>query len=452
VQVWDGARQRHFDRRHGLAGRETNRGAGLVDRRGQVWIGTEQGVSIYRQRYDHGPTAPPTVELRAIEVDGRLYPPGEGLSLRYDQNAVVFYLGTISFSPEEDVQLRYRLDGFDPGWQGPSPLVSSEIRYTNLPPGSYRFRAAAAWGEAPWGAEASTATIAIARPFWRTAWFYVVAAAAVGLTLSGAHSLRVRAIRKRNRRLLEEIAERRRVEKERGLLIDDLQTKNRELERFTYTVSHDLKTPLVTIQGFLGLLEKDAAQGDAERMRHDLDHIRGAATKMGKLLEELLELSRIGRMRYQTETVELAEVAREAVELTAARIAARGAVVEIADDLPAVTGERVRLLEVMLNLLDNAVKFLGDQPVPRIEIGVRDDDGDAVVFVRDNGVGIEPRYHDKVFGLFERLDYRQEGTGIGLAIVQRIVELHGGRIWVESEGSGRGTAFCFTLAGGGHAA
>ena len=124
---------------------------------------------------------------------------------------------------------------------------------------------------------------------------------------------------------------------------------------------------------------------------------------------------------------------------------ARGVQVKLATGLPRVVGDRTRLVEVVQNLLDNAVKFMGDQTAPLIEIGVRDE-GVPVFFVKDNGMGIDPRYQDKVFGLFDKLDPKSEGTGIGLALVKRIITMHGGRVWIESEGPGTGTTFCFTLA------
>jgi signal transduction histidine kinase len=229
--------------------------------------------------------------------------------------------------------------------------------------------------------------------------------------------------------------------------IGELESKNAELERFTYTVSHDLKSPLITITGFLGLLEQDARKGDLERLERDVERIRAAAGRMSRLLDELLELSRIGRLRNAPEEVPLGELAREATSLLATAIEKAGVEVEIAPDLPAVRGDRPRLLEVVQNLVENAVKFMGSQPRPRIEIGAREEGGETVFHVRDNGTGIAPAYHEKVFGLFERLDPHTDGTGIGLAIVRRVVEVHGGRIWVESEGLGRGTTFRFTLPG-----
>ena len=238
---------------------------------------------------------------------------------------------------------------------------------------------------------------------------------------------------------------RRRADEDRNRLVAELEAKNAELERFTYTVSHDLKSPLITIQGFVGQLEQDAASGKVDRMKGDMARIRHAAEEMHHFLDDLLELSRVGRVAKPSEEVSLGELAREAVELVGGSIAQRGAQVEISPELPIVFADRRRLAEVLQNLIENAVKFMGDQPEPRVEIGVRHQHDETVCYVRDNGVGINPRYHRRVFELFDKLDHRSEGTGVGLALVKRIIEVHGGRIWVESEGRGRGSAFCFVL-------
>ena len=225
----------------------------------------------------------------------------------------------------------------------------------------------------------------------------------------------------------------------------DLAAKNAELERFNYTVSHDLKTPLVTIRGFAGLAGTDLAAGRNDAVRKDLGRIVAAADKMHRLLDDLLELSRIGRVVHPPEDVPLAELVKDALELLKGQVEPKGVTVDVAPDLPVVHADRRRLLEVIQNLIENAVKFTGGQPQPRVEVGWRREGLERVFFVRDNGQGIEPRFLERVFGLFEKLDPSAEGTGVGLALVRRIIEAHGGRVWAESEGAGHGATFCFTL-------
>ena len=232
---------------------------------------------------------------------------------------------------------------------------------------------------------------------------------------------------------------------------DQLLQTNAELERLTYTVNHDLKSPLVTILGFVGMLEKDMAEGDPERMKSDIRRIRNAASKMGQMVDELVDLSRIGPVDNEPQAVSLDELTREAVELVAGRIRENNVKVVVSPDLPVVSGDRLRLLTVFQNLIDNATKYRGSQAEPRVEIGVRQGAEGPIYYVEDNGLGIDARYHQKIFDLFDQLDPRIEGTGIGLAAVKRIIELHGGQIWVESDGLGKGSTFCFTLPHG-HAA
>lgn len=248
-----------------------------------------------------------------------------------------------------------------------------------------------------------------------------------------------------SRAMVFDVSERKRAAAEREALLRELALKNAELEQFTYTVSHDLKSPLLTIKGFLGHLEKSAAAGNLERLRSDLARIEGAATQMQRLLDELLELSRIGRFTHPPEEVRLSDLAREVADVLSASLEKRGVAVEIADDLPVLRCDRLRMFQVFQNLFENAVKFMGDQAEPRITVGCAVRDEGRVCWVRDNGIGVEPEYHKRIFGLFEQRDSDVEGTGIGLALVRRILEVHGYRIWVESEGGGRGSAFCFTV-------
>jgi signal transduction histidine kinase len=230
------------------------------------------------------------------------------------------------------------------------------------------------------------------------------------------------------------------------IIIDELEAKNAELERFTYTVSHDLKSPLVTITGFLGYLEKDALSGDLDKVKANTQRIASAAKKMEHLLSDLLELSRVGRLMNQPENIPFDTIIKEALEHVRGRLEANHIKVVVQENLPVIYGDKVRLVEIVQNLLDNAAKFSNGQSDPRVKIGAAgtDENHMPILFVCDNGIGIDAQFHERIFGLFNKLNPHIEGTGIGLTLVKRIVEIHGGRIWVESE-PGKGASFYFTL-------
>jgi signal transduction histidine kinase len=227
----------------------------------------------------------------------------------------------------------------------------------------------------------------------------------------------------------------------------ELREKNAEMERFTYTISHDLKSPLVTVQTFLGYLEQDLG-ADPERAVQDMAYVRTAADRMGRLLKELLEMSRIGRIVTPPTRATFRELAEEARAAVAGAASLRGVEIRIeGGEGPLLEGDRPRLVELCQNLMENAVKYMGDQTEPRVEAGWERSGPDRVFYVRDNGMGFDPRFREKIFGLFEKLDPNSEGTGFGLALARRIAELHGGTLWAESEGEGRGSCFRFTLPG-----
>ena len=253
-----------------------------------------------------------------------------------------------------------------------------------------------------------------------------------------------------------EVSERKRAErtlheneKKLEALLAELADKNTELESFVYTVSHDLKTPIVTIEGFVGALREDFGDRLSEEGEKYLKFMSSAARKMEMLINDLLELSRIGRLSETKTRFPLSEIVQGAIRTLQPLIEARGVAVTVDEILPTVYGERKRLVQVMDNLLSNAVKYMGEQnSAPRIHIGMTERDGRKTFFVRDNGIGIDQRYFEKVFQIFQRLPSAVavgEGTGIGLTIVQRIIEHHGGKVWLTSE-PGKGSTFFFTLS------
>ncbi|MGD8642551.1 MAG: ATP-binding protein [Gammaproteobacteria bacterium] len=242
-----------------------------------------------------------------------------------------------------------------------------------------------------------------------------------------------------------DIEMRKNIEQQREELIKELELKNAELESFTYTVSHDLKSPLITIRSFAGLLKEDIKNSDSATVEEDVDEIYFAAEKMQLLLDDLLELSRVGRIIHDPGEISINQLVNEVTAVLKPKIADNNTKITIMDDLPTVKGDFARLFEVLLNLLENAIKYTAGQPQPEIYIGCRSTDTEYILSIKDNGVGIPQQYLSKIFGLFERLDVSQEGTGIGLALVKRIVEFHGGQVWAESDGLGTGACFYVAL-------
>jgi signal transduction histidine kinase/ABC-type amino acid transport substrate-binding protein len=241
-----------------------------------------------------------------------------------------------------------------------------------------------------------------------------------------------------------DITARKRAEQEREKLLEELTRSNTELEQFAYIASHDLQEPLRMISSYVELIDRryrGKLDSDADEF---IEYIVGGTTHMKTLLNDLLTYSRVGRRTEPFSIVDLGSAFDSAVMNLKAVIDENHAAIT-RDGLPTVMADRMQMVQVLQNLIANGVKFRGNEP-PRVHVSADHGEREWTIRVRDNGIGIDPRYYDKLFIIFKRLHSREEypGTGIGLATCKKIIERHGGRIWIESE-PGKGSTFCFTI-------
>jgi len=244
-----------------------------------------------------------------------------------------------------------------------------------------------------------------------------------------------------------DITERKQAEHQLKQQRTQLKQQNKALKQFNYAVSHELKTPLVTIESSLGLIQSNHLQTMDPGVTQAFGYARHAARQMHNLLESLLLMFRMDAAESESETTAFGVLVQDAVDQLSRGSKLQDITVTIAATGLDLCGDRGKMGQIWLQLIDNAAKFMGDQKHPAIDIGVEQMDQEVLFYVRDNGMGVEEPYQGKIFGLFDQLDKTVDGTGLGLALVQRIVDYYGGTVWVDSAGKGAGSCFYFTLPG-----
>ncbi|MEI9917666.1 MAG: ATP-binding protein [Bacteroidota bacterium] len=410
-----------------LSGLTLNTRCVLIDRDSKVWIGTSRGVFVSSRRIDEK-VKTPTPQLAYANIDRNKVNHLSHVNLPHNS---LLSLGITSVTfPEEERVFEFRRSNEQP-WTHLNGNVIDII--TSQSGDQYIQVRARKTGPYEWS-DVTNIHLAVARPFWMTIWFYLLIVLAV-LTIIGITAFIVRAIEAKQKSRLEGMVEHRTAQ---------LGEANRELEAFSYSVSHDLRAPLRSILAFSQILEEDYGSKLDEEGHKNIATILRNANKMNQLIDDLLRFARILHQGLGKSVVDQNEMVKEIID-SLKETSYKETTVEV-QLLPVVTADHGLLTQVWSNLVSNAMKYSSKATRAKVEISYEEKDNEYVFFVKDNGAGFDMQHAERLFGVFQRLHTDREfpGIGIGLALVRRIVMRHGGRIWAEGK-VGEGATFYFAL-------
>ena len=375
------------------------------------------------------------------------------LVLSYDQSVISFEFASLNYAVQNKKQYSYMLEGFDKDWNDIG--TKHTATYTNLDPGKYIFKVRGLNNEGKWSSNIASLQLTITPPFWLTWWFRIAIILAVAGSVITFYRVRINAVERQRKILQQKVKEQtiqlvhsneeeRKARLEADHANEELEKKNQELEQFVYIASHDLREPLRTTSGFVELFQKQYKGKLDEKADTYLSHITQAADRMKMLIDDLLDYSRIGSKK-EFKQVDCNIILQDVLSDLGIVLSETGAEIK-ADRLPVISGYHTGIKQLFQNLITNGIKFRKKNVSPKIKIYTEIKDDVWKFSFTDNGIGIDPQYSEKIFVIFQRLHTRKEyeGSGIGLAHCKKIVELHNGKIWVESA-LGNGSTFYFTL-------
>ncbi|WP_430428386.1 ligand-binding sensor domain-containing protein [Maribacter litoralis] len=369
------------------------------------------------------------------------------LTFSYDQSVINIDFKALTFRHPESVNYAFYLDGFEKEWNyvGNTPTAT----YTNLNAGEYTLKMKSTNSDGVWTDNEIDLTLIITPPYWQTWWFNLLMVALLLLLFYVAYYIKLRTIKKNQRRLELKVVERTtELQDQKDKLLkaaDDLETKNQEIQRFTFAVSHDLKSPLSNIKGLASLIPTEMPIEEHPLVAEYLGLIDVSCNNMNELISDITEIARLGKIENKNELLNTNEILDLSKKLIKSKLEKKNINLTIADNLPDIFGDRNRIIQVFGNFLDNAVKYMGDQPNPQITVDFEDTVKTNTFLVRDNGLGISQADLKKLFTPFERFHQNVEGTGLGLYMVKKIAISHGGSITAESAGKEEGTTFKLIL-------
>ena len=449
-----------YDVGDGLQSNEFNANSFLTTSSGEYVFGGIKGFNIFTASKVKKRKDKPPLFISELKIFNKRVLPNDdsgilkkavsqvdSLTFNYKQSVININFKALTFRHPERVHYAYFLDGFETEWNyvGNNPSAT----YTNLDPGAYTLRIKSTNSDGVWVDNELDIYIDILPPFWETWWFRTLVVALVLLSFYSAYNIKLRTIKKNQRRLESKIAERtKELQQQKDKLVEaanELESKNEEIQRFTFAVSHDLKSPLSNIQGIAGLIPMEMEMKDFPNVEEYLGYIDVSCNNMNELISDITEIARLGKIENKNEVLNTNELLQLERNLISPKLRTGNIQLNIADNLPDIYGDRKRIIQVFGNLLDNAIKYMGNQPNPIITISVEENGDTNSFLVLDNGSGMDEHSLKKLFSAFERFHSDVKGTGLGLYMIKQIAVSHGGTIIAESEGKGKGTTFKLIL-------
>jgi signal transduction histidine kinase/streptogramin lyase len=377
------------------------------------------------------------------------------ITLPYSNTVFSFEFATLNYTASEKKQYAYMLEGFDKSW---NEVGNKRIAtYTNLDPGKYVFKVKGLNNEGEWSSNIRSIELTITPPYWLNWWFKSLVLLLIISGIFGFYKFRINIIATQKRKLeqrvleqtqqlLQSTEEEQKARKEAEQANIGLERKNKEMEEFAYIASHDLQEPLRTTSGFVKLLQKQYQGKFDEKGEIYFNYILEASDRMKLLINNLLEYSQIGKKK-ELQQVNCDVILKNVLADLGVAITEAGAEITY-DPLPIIGGYPTEMKQLLQNLVTNAIKFRKKDTSPKIDIGAKLVNEEWQFTVSDNGIGIDEKYAEKIFVIFQRLNAQSEykGSGIGLSHCKKIVELHNGKIWVNSR-PGEGSRFSFTIPG-----
>jgi len=449
-----------YDEGDGLQSNEFNASSFYTTGNGEYVFGGSNGFNIFTPDEVAKRNDKPKVFIAGIKIFNRPVSPNDetgvlnktiarldSVTFNYDHSVINFDFRALTFRHPEKVNYAYFLEGFEKEWNyvGNTPQTT----YTNLSPGNYTLRIKSSNSDGVWNTEETKLAVSVTPPFWQTWWFRFLIGA---MLLGGIYTIyfvRIQNIKryqlKLERRIDERTKELQLQKKKLAKTAKELSEKNEEIQRFTYAVSHDLKSPLHSIEVLTSLIPNDIDITKYPDTAEYLDFIEQSCTIMKNLIEDITEIAKLGKIENKNELLDTKEIIKVASNMAFGRFSENKGELIISHELPPIYGDRNRLIQVFENLIDNAIKYMGDQKSPIVRVTSKTNKDHLQFFVIDNGSGMDTNAQQKLFTPFQRFDSNTEGTGLGLYMIKKIIESHEGTISARSEGKGKGTTFVITL-------